>query len=277
MVVNSDLTDLFARLGVSENESKVYAALLSANPATAYETAKEAGVPTSKVYEVLDRLEARGMVRSLNDDGRKRYLPQAPDDFVEATRRRLGDTLDTLKDDLAKLGGPRDTAHVWSLSDAPALLDKACRMVQTAVETVMVSAWNLEARVLTPFVNEARARGVKTAVVHFGPGELALDAGVGLFRHPIEETLYAERGGRGLTVVADGREALMGTLRDDGGRSEVVEGAWSLNHAFVTLAEDYVKHDVYIMKIVERFDAELQRRFGPNYAKLRDIWSDEEE
>ena len=65
MVVNStDLTELFARLGVSDYEGRVYAALLALNPATAYEAAKEAGVPTSKVYEVLDRLEARGMVRS---------------------------------------------------------------------------------------------------------------------------------------------------------------------------------------------------------------------
>jgi hypothetical protein len=45
----------------------------------------------------------------------------------------------------------------------------------------------------------------------------------------------------------------------------------------VTLAEDYVKHDIYIMKIVERFDPELQRRFGPGYEKLRDVWNDEEE
>lgn len=274
MVVNSDaLAELFTRLGVSEYEGKVYASLVAANPATAYEAAKEAGIPTSKVYEVLDRLEVRGMVRSLDDGGRKRYLPQPPDDFVESTRRRLGDTLDTLKADLARLGGPRDQSFVWNLSDAPALLDKACRMVQAASFTVLVSAWNPEARVLVPLLAEARSRGVKTALVHFGPGDLALD---GVFRHPIEDTIYAEKGGRGLTVVADGCEALMGTLREGEGVSRVVEGAWSLNHGFVTLAEDYVKHDIYIMKIVERFDPELQRRFGPGYEKLRDIWNDEE-
>ena len=276
MVVNEALSERFARLGVSEYESRVYAALLAFNPATAYEAAKEAGVPTSKVYEVLDRLETRGMVRAVADDGRKRYVPQPPEDFVEATRRRLGDTLDALKTELADLGGPRDTAHVWSVSDTAALLDKASRMVQSAAGTVLVSAWNIEARALAPFVNAAHQRGVKTAFVHFGAGELEVDTGVGVFRHPIEETLYAEKGGRGLTVVADGREALMGTLREAEGRSEVVEGAWSLNHAFVTLAEDYVKHDVYIMKIVERFETELQRRFGPNYETLRDIWSDKE-
>jgi sugar-specific transcriptional regulator TrmB len=275
MVVNSEaFLELFARLGVSEYEGKVYASLVAANPATAYEAAKEAGVPTSKVYEVLERLEARGMVRSLDEAGRKRYLPQPPEDFIESTRRRLGDTLDSLKTDLSRLGGPRDQAIVWSVSDAAALLDKACRMVSEAGASVLVSAWNPEARVLAPLLGAARERGVKTALVHFGPGELGVG---GVFRHPIEDTIYGEKGGRGLTVVADGREALMGTLSDALGEPRVVEGAWSLNRAFVTLAEDYVKHDIYIMKIVERFDPQLQSRFGPGYEKLRDVWNDEEE
>ena len=202
---------------------------------------------------------------------KKRYLPQPADDFVEGTRRRLGDTLDSLKVDLAKLGGRQDQSYVWNLSDAPALIDKACRMIQTAAEAVLVSAWNPEALILVPLLSEARSRGVKTALVHFGPGDLPLS---GVFRHPIEDTIYAEKGGRGLTVVSDGREALMATLREDGEGSS--EGTWSLNRGFVTLAEDYVKHDIYIMKIVERLDPELQRRFGPRYEKLRDVWNDEE-
>lgn len=271
MVVNTEqLAELFARLGVSDYEGRVYAALLAANPATAYEAAKEAGVPTSKVYEVMARLESRGMVRCLEEEGRKRYLPQPPDDFVEATRRSLGRTLDALKTDLARRGGPKDQSFVWNLDDADSLLDKACRMIDTSAETLLVSAWNPEALLLAPLVASARLRGVKTALVHFGPGGLDL---AGVFRHPIEDTIYAEKGGRGLTVVADGREALMGTLRE----GEVVEGAWSLNHGFVTLAEDYVKHDIYIMKIVSRFDGDLQTRFGPGYEKLRDVWNDEEE
>jgi len=274
MVVNSEqLAELFSRLGVSDYEGRVYAALLADNPATAYEAAKAAGVPTSKVYEVMARLEARGMVRSWEEEGRKRYLPQSPDDFVEATRRSLGRTLDHLKTDLSRLGGHRDQSYVWNLDEVEALLDKACRMAETAVETLLVSAWNPEARLLAPLVAQARDRGVKTALVHFGPGDLVPE---GVFRHPIEDTIYSEKGGRGLTVIADGREALMGTLRGSSG-TETAQGAWSRNHGFVTLAEDYVKHDIYIMKIVERFDADLQARFGPRYEKLRDVWNDEEE
>ncbi|MBW2364395.1 MAG: hypothetical protein JRF25_04815 [Deltaproteobacteria bacterium] len=93
-----------------------------------------------------------------------------------------------------------------------------------------------------------------------------------IFKHPIEDTIYNEKGGRGFVIIADSKEALMATVFEE----NRVEGAWSVNKGFVTLAEDYVKHDIYIMKIVRRFDRQLIERFGENYVKLRDIFNDEE-
>ena len=45
---------------------------------------------------------------------------------------------------------------------------------------------------------------------------------------------------------------------------------------FITLAEDYIKHDIYIMKIVRRFDETLLEKFGDNYKHLRNIFEDRE-
>ena len=73
-------------------------------------------------------------------------------------------------------------------------------------------------------------------------------------------------------MVADSGDAMVGTLYPDGR----VEGAWSRTRGFVTLAEDYIKHDIYIMKIVDRYDDELIRRFGENYALLREVFADRE-
>jgi predicted transcriptional regulator len=261
-------------LGISDYEGRTYSALLAHHPATAYEAAKASGVPTSKVYEVLDRLEARGMVRGFDDEGRRRYLPQPAEDFVEATRRQLSATLDGLKDELLLCQEPRETPWVWNVREPATLLDKAERLIVGARSTLLVSAWTQEALLLSPLLAQARARGVKTALVHFGVEGLTPEGQTtlgGVFHHPIEDTIYAEKGGRGLTVVADSSQALTATFQDDG-----AEGAWSQNHSFVTLAEDYIKHDIYIMKIVARFDPEMQARFGPGYQRLRDVWNDEE-
>jgi hypothetical protein len=64
----------------------------------------------------------------------------------------------------------------------------------------------------------------------------------------------------------------MGTIQKYG----VVEGAWSRNRSFIIMAEEYIKHDIYIMKIVRRYDRLLRERFGNGYEKLRDIFKDEE-
>lgn len=270
MVVNTTaLIEQFSLLGISEYEARVYTSLLEHPGSTAYEAAKAASVPTSKVYGVLDRLEARGMVRWDERTSRKLYWPQPASEFVEATRGRLRSTLDSLKADLENMGPPTDSVTVWPLTSEIDLKDKALRLVTEAQKFLFISGWNQELKDLTEAVFKARRQGLNTAVVHFGPGSLPFE---GVYHHPLEQTLYQERGGRGLTMAIDGQVALMATIRDE----VVVEGAWSHNHAFVTLAEDYIKHDIYLMKIVERFSADLQRKFGPNYEKLREVWYDQE-
>ena len=87
-------------------------------------------------------------------------------------------------------------------------------------------------------------------------------------RKDIESRLSIKIG----VIISDSKEALMATVFEE----NRIEGAWSVNKGFVTLAEDYVKHDIYIMKIVQRFDSQLIDRFGENYVKLRDIFQNEE-
>ena len=42
--------------------------------------------------------------------------------------------------------------------------------------------------------------------------------------------------------------------------------------AFSDPAEDYVRHDVYITKVVAAFGPQLKERFGADYAELRDVF-----
>ena len=112
-------------------------------------------------------------------------------------------------------------------------------------------------------------RDVKIAIIHFGSSKIRIGQ---LYQHPIEDTVYQEKGGRGIVIVADLKEVLMGTIFKYGR----IEGAWSRNRGFITMAEDYIKHDIYIMKIVRRYDRLLKERFGNRYEKLRDVFKDEE-
>ena len=266
---NEDLIQKMTGIGFSSHEAKAYLSLLSRQPATAYEIAKASGIPTSKVYEVIGKLIDKGVV-SLIDQGKTRqYIAMDPDEFLDRCKSTTEALIDSIQGDLKALRGKEDVSHIWNITRYGFLLDKGRRMIQGAARTLLVSLWREELAHWEADLQDAVRRGVDVAVVHFG----ATTSSIGQFYpHPIEDTLYKEKGCRGIALVADGAQVLIGTVFSD----EQVEGAWSSNRGFVTLAEDYVKHDIYIMKIVQRFDNLLVERFGPHYVKLRNIYKDEE-
>ncbi len=274
MVVNNSAVRNLCAIGLSEYEAKAYIALLQESPVSAYETAKNAGIPTAKIYGVLAKLLEKEMVLELEEEGKKQYAPLEAEEYLSRYRTRIESTLDSLEDDLKDVSSRQELSYIWNITGYESFLERAGIILGEAAETVLLSVWPEELAGLDGTLGEKESAGVEIATVLFGEeaqGSAKIPGQV--FPHPIADTLYEEKGGRGFAAVADGRSALMGTIKNDGS----VEGAWSSNLGFVTLAEDYIKHDIYIMKIVARFNSELIRRFGRGYRRLRDIFSDTEE
>lgn len=71
-------------LGLSSYEEKVVRTLLVTGPATAATLSESSGVPTGRIYDVLNGLDARGLVRTQSTEP-TRYVPADP----EATVGRL--------------------------------------------------------------------------------------------------------------------------------------------------------------------------------------------
>ncbi len=268
MVVNN-ITSMLSELGFSDYEGSAYTALLAKHPSTAYETAKEAGIPTSKIYGTLDRLASKGAVSVSVENGKKLFIPRKASELIAEKRQNINSTLDLLEDELSKIKAPSETAQMWVIRDRAALMDKAGSMISASSKSVLLSAWDNELTALSTQLLECRSRKVRLSTVHFG--DTAVEAGQ-MFSHPISDTIHNEKGGRGFTLVRDSTEALVATISEDGS----AEGLWSGNSGFVTLAEDYIKHDIYIMKIVRRFDAMLESKFGKKYKLLRNVFADRE-
>ncbi len=268
MVVN--IIDELTGLGLSRYEAIAYSELLrSVEPLGAYELAKRSQIPTSKIYEVIGKLEERGIFQPVETGSVKKYAPLDPEELIARHRQKTESSLGRLSSGLSSLKNVKRDSMIYNIGEYNHLIDRASRMIDGAGSEVLVSAWGQEFTALADAVRKAEKRRVKAAVVHFGEKS---ERGGQVYIHPIADTIYSEKGGRGLVVVADSREALVGTVHNDGS----VEGGFSGNSGFVTLAEDYIKHDIYIMKIVNRYDDELKRRFGDNYKMLREIFSDRE-
>lgn len=256
------------QLGFSEYEAKAYTALLRENPLTAYEIAKNSGVPSSKVYEVIKRLESRHMVQAIHGERSKMFIPTSPAEFIETLKRVMEDNLNAVKTELKDFKPGIDTTYTWHIKDYNGLILKAKRMLDTSQQSVLLSIWPSEIEALSESIRETENRGLKIAIVHYGATYIKTGQ---LYRHPIEDTIYAQKGVRGFTLVTDSKEALMGRIKE-----EETEAIWSMNESFVMIVEDYIRHDIYVMKIIGRFDPLLKERFGGRYEKLRDVHKDEE-
>ena len=269
MVVNIAVDGL-VEIGLSENEAKAYVGLLSLQPATAYEIAKSAGIPTSKIYQVLEKLMAREVVLPSGEGEKRRYVAINPKEFLDSRKQRYDTVCDGLVTQLSEIRAPETASFIWNLQSNQGFLERARGMIDSAKDQLLLSIWAEEAAALASPLLAAEKRGVAVAVVHFGPSSMQVGQVDDL---PISDTIYEEKGGRGFTLVCDRSFAMIATL----GVGSSVDGAWSRNAGFVNLAEDYVKHDIYIMKIVKRYEDELTRRFGRNYERLRDVFADTEE
>jgi sugar-specific transcriptional regulator TrmB len=256
-------------LGLSEYEAKGYLSLLRESPSTAYEIATLSGVPTSKVYEVLKKLIEKGVISVVDKGKTKKYIPIEPADFLNKQKSKTEMIVESLKNQLPHIGDEGGLSSIWNIVDYDYLIDRARGMIANSSRTVLISIWKEEFELIEDNIREALRRDVKIAIIHFGSSKIRIGQ---LYQHPIEDTVYQEKGGRGIVIVADLKEVLMGTIFKYGR----IEGAWSRNRGFITMAEDYIKHDIYIMKIVRRYDRLLKERFGNRYEKLRDVFKDEE-
>jgi len=264
-----DATEKLRSLGFTTNEAKAYVALLGCEPASAYEIAKQAGLPTSKIYETAARLTNRGVFQASEDDsGNLLYYAINPRDLMESIRSKTIMETEQLLPELQKIPANSQSNLIWPLLDATQVQSRAIDLIHQAKRSILISLWPEELTWAEPALRTAEARDVSIALVHFGKTGVTIGA---TYHHPVERTLYAEKGGRGLTLVVDGNEVVIANFKI----GDVVEGAWSRNESFVTVAEDYVKHDVYITKVTRFLGPEMVERFGEDYRILRNVFDAE--
>ncbi|MBN1498979.1 MAG: TrmB family transcriptional regulator, partial [Spirochaetes bacterium] len=264
MVVN--IINKMKEIGFSEYECKAYLALLEENPVTAYELAKKSGIPTSKIYETISKLIEKDAVFELIESGKKRYLPADSNELISVFSGKINKTLNDLKNDLNGISTRQNVSYIFTINSYETLIKRAISLIQSAEKTLLISGWKND---LENLKEEISKKSIQTAIVIFGEDINLPD--MMTYSHPVGHTLFSEKGGRQFVICSDSQEAISGTIYEKG----ITEAAWSKNEGFVSLAEDFIKHDIYILKVVNRFNDLLISTYGDNFDKLRNIFKDE--
>ena len=261
---------LMQELGFSSYEAKAYMGILKGQPVGAYELAKRSSVPTSKIYETLNKLLNKQVVQFAEEGNSDNptYVALSPKDLTHRMNQEVSQKTDSLLPILEGLSDDQTPELIWPITNIDALKAKALELVQSTQKSILISVWADELEWLKPALGQAESRGTQIALVHFGIPNCTIGA---TYHHPAESTLYAEKGGRGLTIVADSTQVVIANISNTGS----FEAVWSRNQAFTTVAEDYVKHDVYITKVTKHLKSAVHERYGEDYEQLRNIFEAE--
>src|SRR3989338_5950464 len=107
---------LLEELGLTQREIKTYCALLKTGPSTVGKIIKESGIPSSKIYEVLEKLKQRGLVSSIIKQNRQQFSAAEPATlltYLDEQRRRVAETVVPKLEQMRASHGPAHQATVY--------------------------------------------------------------------------------------------------------------------------------------------------------------------
>ena len=234
--------EFLEKLGFSSNEAKVYGTLIKHKVLNGYEIAKLSGVARSLVYEVINRLIAKGAV--IRIDGEPNfYKPVEYQDLIRSIKEENEKNIACAERELQQLATENaDVDYVMNIVGEEKYVAKAKELIDSAQAEISLSIWRESFEVLRSNIENAISRGVK---VHIFTFESISVAGATVYSYNINDvsTLFPYRR---TTIIIDGGECLVG---EEGDRNVYVH---TRNHSVVSLATDEIVLNVFWNKLIEK-------------------------
>lgn len=217
-------------LGFSEIEALVYCYLLTNAPVTGYRVSQGIGKPVANTYKAIANLKDRGVLAISNDDN-KIATPVSPEELLGRLEGEFHRQREAAATELAKLSREPEDEHIYRLSSAQQVLDRAREMLERAQEIILVDAfpgfWNN----LRPVVAAAQARGVTVLAKLYIEED---PSGIHTFRPHDAQRILALWPGHQLNLVVDALEHLIALGSHD--LSKIHQAVWS-NSVFISCTQ----------------------------------------
>ncbi len=160
--------------GLTEYEVKGYVALVESGPMPASELSRAAGVPYSKIYEILRNLERKGWVET--EQGRpSRYYAKAPSTALESSRMRAENILKTSQAEaleelqpLYEKKGGQERPDIWIVRGQNNILDKIRESLTRTRSELLVAMPVVPEPILSaavPLLTLMRGKGVRVSLM----------------------------------------------------------------------------------------------------------------
>lgn len=231
------LISLLLSLGLSQYESKAYVALVQEFPANPHQIGKRSGVPTAKIYEVMARLEARGLVLKATGQ-QKGFVPRDPQEAFGEWEKAYASGLQKTVEALAHVMPKSAPTTIWHVETTGGVLNFGRTLIQEAGESVTFSG---AAELLGHWQDallEARERGVFISATYTGTlSEVLADLNC-------LKMIVSQYGNpRASVLIGDTQRALFVMPNTE---TEEMQGTWTDDSAMVQFAEQAASDKVFI-------------------------------
>ena len=229
-------------IGLSSYEARCYIALLKNHPANPYQISKLAGIPTAKIYEVVDRLRERGIITEIegNDPG---YIPQNPDVVLTEWREKYNSTFDMLNTDLNQIMIHKPHHAVWNFEGLDEVVGRGRRLITSAKAHISLLAPGVFFGQVAESLIAAQATGLDLRLIVNG-GSLDIEGLAVIYI----DSAWDRKNSPALTALSvDGEKAL---LAFDFEMNRGNQGAYTDNPAIARLIQEHIADKLFLDQVL---------------------------
>ena len=264
--MNTDLDDIinkFQILGVTAQETKLYVALLESGNVNGYQLSKNAGIPSSKIYGLIDKMLKRGFIIA-TETRPQRYFPQDPDKVLDNLKNSFSASINTLQSSLKKYqkNDLDNGLLVWNVPTRQDIVKKAHEIIDAAEIDVFLAIWPEDLKSIQSALTRAQDRGVAITVVSYGN----IKRNIGkVYQHRPSDYPSRERGERRFVLVVDNRQSIIANFCP----KKVCGGLFTENTGLVQVFRDFVIHEIYLIQVEQKFPDQIAELVGRDWENLR--------
>lgn len=266
---NNDMTlktdeaiEILRDLGFTDYEARIYITLLEKNPLNGNEISVMSGVPNSKVYENLRRLEESQHIFSVTEASKKKYVPLPFHDYLESVKKEFLKDTDHLEKFFEKISNKSDSdwSELYHIRGYKPSIEALKQEICDAEKEIFISCWMRELELLYDSLKKAHDRGVKVVSILFDHRPMEVEW-TGFHHNEIHAAVDRHMGE--LSCVLDHKKVyIMESLTDD---PHTVVGS---HQVMVQTTRNYIRHDIYVNRIIKDFKEEMQEKYGENFEDL---------
>ena len=261
--MDEDISKLLTDLGFTKYEAKTYMTLLQQSPLTGYAIARDSRVPRSKIYEVLGNLVDRGDVLISHGEPIQ-YIPKPPSELIESRRQMAEKQFSEAEKGLKQFlyqKTPNDL--IWDIRGRDEIFYRLREVIGRAKQQLLLQIWEEDVVEIHDALASAAQRGVTIRVVAYGNLELPF---ADVYPHePGAIEIAEEYGGRWVIVSIDAQEIVAGIVS----MGKESRAAWSSHLGIVMPITEQIKHDLYIVVMLDKHRDVLEASFGSSLRNLR--------